>query len=216
MILEAAVTELTRRLANMVRFGRVAMVDHAKRRVRVQSGDILTSWLRWQTSRAGTTRTWSPPTVGEQVMIISPSGEPAAGFVIPAFYCDDHDAPDESPDTHVIEFSDGARISYNHVTHHLEATGIDTALVDAGDAITLRAGTSITLDAPLVHSTGQHKVDDLLTYGNGIAGTGGENNNSITGPLTQTGGNLSSNGVVVHTHHHSGVQPGSGNTGAPA
>lgn len=41
----------------------------------------------------------------------------------------------------------------------------------------------------------------------------GESN--FNGKLTQSNGNLSSNGVVLHTHTHGGVQPGSGSTGAP-
>ena len=32
---------------------------------------------------------------------------------------------------------------------------------------------------------------------------------------THTGGNLSSNGKVLHTHTHTGVQSGGSNTGVP-
>lgn len=207
MIIEAALAELNRRMANMIRFGRVAMVDHGKHRVRVHSGDILTGWLRWQVARAGDTRTWCPPTVGEQVMIVSPSGDIAQGVVIPAFYCDDRAAPDHSASTHVIEFPDGARIRYDHAAHELTVTGIATA--------TISASASVTLDTPLTHCTGKLIVDDLLMYGNGIAGTGGSNANTITGDFTQTGGTLSSNGIVLDSHRHTGVQPGGGNSGGP-
>lgn len=213
MIIEAALSELNRRLANMIRLGRVAQIDHAECRVRVVSGNILTGWLPWQTSRAGATRTWDPPSVGEQVMIISPSGDHASALVMPAFYCADHPAPDSSPDTHVIDYPDGARISYNHATGALIAAGIQTAAI--------HAAVSVTLDTPLTHCTGdlhvvgKATVDDLLTYGNGIAGTGGANANIITGDLTQTGGQLSSNGIVLDSHHHTGVRAGGDNTGGP-
>ena len=90
----------------------------------------------------------------------------------------------------------------------ITASGIQTA--------TIQAAVSITLDTPLVHCTGELMVDDLLTYGNGIAGTGGENDNIITGDFTHTTGNLSSNGIVLHTHTHTGVLPGGSNTGGPA
>ena len=38
---------------------------------------------------------------------------------------------------------------------------------------------------------------------------------SIAGAVAQSGGVLTSNGVVLDTHIHSGVVPGGGNTGAP-
>lgn len=38
---------------------------------------------------------------------------------------------------------------------------------------------------------------------------------NINGPVTQQSGNLSSNGVVVHTHQHGGVQSGGSNSGGP-
>lgn len=202
---ELQLADLARRVANMIRTGRIAAVDHAGPRVRVQSGDLLTEWLPWQTRRAGNTRTWDPPTVGEQVMVLSPSGEPAAGMVIPALYCQDHPAPDNSPDTHVTEYPDGARISYNHATGALAASGIQTGAI--------QAAVSVTLDTPLTHCTGKLTVDDLLTYGNGIAGTAGINNNIINGQLTHVGGDLSSNGIVLHTHTHLGDSGGT--TGSP-
>ena len=34
-------------------------------------------------------------------------------------------------------------------------------------------------------------------------------------PLTHTAGDLSSNGIVLHSHTHTGVQSGGSQTGAP-
>ena len=201
------IAELSRRLENMIRIGTIAEVDHAARRVRVQSGLLLTDWLKWRAGRAGATRTWNPPTVGEQVMVLSPSGELANGIVIPSIYSDEHDAPSGDADMHVIVFPDGATITYNHQTGALAATGIKTALVSAE--------TSITLDTPLTHITGQCAIDDLLTYGNGITGTGGDYGNHIVGNFDHVGGNLISNGIVVHSHHHNGVLSGDGQSGGP-
>jgi phage baseplate assembly protein V len=199
---------LSRLLANMIRVGTVAAVDHAAARCRVASGELLSDWLPWLEHRAGATRTWDPPTVGEQVLLLSPSGEPAAGIVLTGIFCTAHAAPSASASEHVIDYPDGARIAYDHASGALTASGIQTA--------TIQAAVSITLDTPLVHCTGELIVDDLLTYGNGIAGTGGENDNIITGDFTHTTGNLSSNGIVLHTHTHTGVLPGGSNTGGPA
>lgn len=215
------IAELSRRLENMIRFGTVAEVDHAARRVRVQSGDLLTDWLKWRVDRAGDTSTWDPPTIGEQVMILSPSGEIGNGIVMQSIYSDAHNAPDSSPDTHVIDYPDGARISYNHASGALEATGITTALVEASESITARAGTMVTIDAPDTTITGNLLVQQaaviqgLLTYQAGLAGTGGGAGNVITGNFVQTDGQLSSNGIVLDSHTHTGVTAGPASTGGP-
>ncbi|MDD3652315.1 phage baseplate assembly protein V [Immundisolibacter sp.] len=113
----AALIELRRRLDNIVRVGTVAAIDHATARVRVQTGNLLTGWLPWSTGRAGTTRTWDPPTVGEQVTLLSPSGEPAAAIVLPAIYRDAHPAPSDAESVHLTTYPDGASIQYDHAAH---------------------------------------------------------------------------------------------------
>ena len=200
--------ELSRRLENIIRIGTIHSIDHAAVRVRVKTGNLVTQWLPWLEHRAGQTTSWDPPTVGEQVIVLSPSGEPGGGVALRGIHSTAIQPPSHSPDTHVIRFPDGAEISYNHATSHLDASGMQTAR--------LEAAVSVTLDTPLTHCTGKLTVDDLLTYKNGLNGTGGSNNNVVTGPFTHTTGNLSSNGKVLHTHTHTGVQSGGSNTGQPA
>lgn len=138
------IAELSRRLENMIRIGTIAEIDHAARRVRVDSGSLTTDWLKWRVGRAGATRTWEPPTIGEQVMILSPSGELANGIVIPSIYSDAHDAPDASPDTHVTSYPDGAVVSYNHQTGAMGVTGIKSATIEAsGDVAINCAGATV-------------------------------------------------------------------------
>lgn len=197
---------LSRQIENLLRLGTVFDVDHAARRCRVLSGKLESQWLLWIHARAGETRTWDPPTIGEQCIVFSPSGEPANGIVLYGISQNDAPPPSSSPTEHVYAFPDGARIQYDHGSGALQATGIKTALI--------QASVSVTLDTPLTHCTGKLEVDDLLTYKNGIAGTGGDNNNTITGDFTHTDGELSSNGVVVHRHRH-GENDGGGPTDPP-
>lgn len=84
-----------------------------------------------------------------------------------------------------------------------------------GGALNIYAPGGTTIDTPSTLNTGTLTTEGLLTYQDGLAGTGGGNGTSISGDMTHSGGNLSSNGVTLHTHTHSGVQPGGGNTGAP-
>lgn len=168
-----APAELLRRLDNLIRLGTVAAVDHGRALCRVQSGRLTTDWLPWLDRRAGTTRTWSPPTPGEQVVVFCPSGEPAAGVVLTGIYTATHDQPSESADEHVVDFADGARIAYDQDSGTLTITGMQ----------------AIRITCPLIE---------------------------IDGEVRQYGGDLSSHGVVLETHVHTGVVPGGGLSGEPA
>lgn len=80
----------------------------------------------------------------------------------------------------------------------------------------IHASTSITLDSPQTTCTGKLTVEGLLTYQAGMAGSGGAGAAAaITGSIAVTGGNVTADGIDLKTHVHSGVQTGSGNTGAP-
>ena len=63
-----------------------------------------------------------------------------------------------------------------------------------------RAGSAVTWSAP---SVGEQVI--LLAPGGAI----------MTGPFTQTGGSLSSSGIVLDSHTHSGVEAGGSSTGGP-
>jgi len=201
--------EMLRRIANMIRPGRVQEVSHTRPpRVRVSTGDLLTAWLPWLELRAGTTVTWNPPTVGEQCVVLAPDGDLAAGIVLVGMYQDDRPSPSESPNEWVAKFPDGATIVYDHSVSHLTATGIKTGTIHASDSFTLHCP-DITLD-------GKTTVTDLFTYQAGMRGKNGKGNNTaIQGDLTHEHGNLKSNGVVLHTHTHGGVYRGGSNTDGP-
>lgn len=222
--------DLNRRLESLIRLGTIAQVDHAKARVRVQSGKLNTKWLPWLTLRAGTTREWDPPTIGEQCLLISPSGDPATGVALLGLFSDANPAPSSSPDEHLRDYPDGARIHYNHATGALEATGIKTALVQASDHVTVDCpNTTCTGDVLIMGNLtvngdtvigGMATIMKLLSYLSGMSGkpgTGGgktviEGEIEHQGDFTNTG-RVSSNGIVLDTHTHPGDSGGT--TGAP-
>ena len=128
--------ELQRQMANLIRIGRIIGLDEANARVKVSVGGLETDWLPWAVSRAGATRTWSAPRIGEQVIVLSPYGDPAQGVVMPSLYQDDHPAPAASMDRETIVYPDGATQDYNSASH--------TYLLDvpASGNITIRCGAS--------------------------------------------------------------------------
>jgi phage baseplate assembly protein V len=122
------IAALSRLIENLIRLGTVAEVDHGslpdKRpaRVRVQSGDLLTGWLPWAALRAGTTRDWDPPTVGEQVLVFSPSGQTAQGIAITGLFSALIPANGDRAGLHRRTYPDGAVVEYDSVAHQLLAT----------------------------------------------------------------------------------------------
>ena len=191
------VAELFRLISNLIRIGTVFAVDLKSRpaKVRVASGDLESNWLQWIELRAGRTRTWNPPTVGEQVLVFSPDGDPAGGVVLTGVNSDAIPAPSNSEAEHVTDYPDGARITYDHQAGKLTAVGIKSAFVEASDSATLQCP-EITLD-------GNVTVTGLFTYQAGMAGKDGKGNKTtIEGDITHVQGNLSSNGIVLHTHRH--------------
>lgn len=79
----AAINELTRRLAQVVRVGKVKEVDLEKCRVKVTIGKNESAWIPWVTERAGDVTIWNPPAKDEQVVVIAPGGESNLAFVLP-------------------------------------------------------------------------------------------------------------------------------------
>lgn len=130
------VGELQRQMSNLIRIGKIIGLDEANARVKVSVGGLETDWLPWAVSRAGATRTWSAPRIGEQVIVLSPYGDPAQGVVMPSLYQDAHPAPAASQDQETIVYPDGAKQDYNSAAH--------TYLLDvpSGGKITIRCGPS--------------------------------------------------------------------------
>ncbi|MFJ5423733.1 phage baseplate assembly protein V, partial [Wolbachia endosymbiont of Drosophila barbarae] len=58
-----AISELNRKLANVVRIGIVKEIDYEKAKAKVKIGEIVTDFLPWITSRAGEERSWLPPSI---------------------------------------------------------------------------------------------------------------------------------------------------------
>nr|DAW16766.1 MAG TPA: baseplate assembly protein V [Caudoviricetes sp.] len=202
--------EIARAIRNLIRTGIVTDVELDEGLCRVQTGGMQTTWLNWLTCRAGRSRVWWAPSVGEQVLLLAIGGELDTAFVLPGIFSDDNPAPSASPDALHVTFPDGAVIEYEPENSALTVSGIKTANVTASDSITatvpvvlVKASTRITLDTPEVVCTNK------LTTGTLEVKNGG----TMSGNIEHTGGSLSSNGKVLHLHKHPGDSGGT--TGAP-
>lgn len=106
--------EILRLLHNLIRIGTIEEIDHEIARVRVKSGDNITDWIPWRTPRAGETTTWDPPTLGEQVILLSPAGDLAQAVILTGIYSDQHPAPSQDENVWLRRFPDGTEVAYNH------------------------------------------------------------------------------------------------------
>lgn len=116
------ITDLLRRLENLIRLGTIAAVDHQAARCTVSTGGLSVPNLPWLALRAGDSSDWDPPTVGEQCILLSPSGEPAQGVALVGLYSQQRPAPANSANVRRRTYPDGAVINYDHATHTLSAT----------------------------------------------------------------------------------------------
>ena len=106
------VSELERRLANVVRYGTITQVDPGNARARVTfGGETASAWLPFSTSRAGGARVWSPPVQGEQVVVFSPMGDTGTGIIMGSVPNDAFPPPSSDGATYRIDMPGGVSIS---------------------------------------------------------------------------------------------------------
>ncbi|MGJ4327705.1 phage baseplate assembly protein V [Klebsiella pneumoniae] len=184
------IAELIRLLENVVRTGTVTEIDEGKWRVRVQSGELETTWLRWNAQRAGAFKVWVPPSIGEQVWFLCLGGNTDVAFIGGSLYSADNPAPGASRNEMVVTAPDGARFRYDAEVGALQVAGIKSA--------TIEASVKVTLDTPEVDCTNLLRAKKLNVT------EGGE----MRGNFNHTGGAFKSNGVQVDDHDHGAVERG--------
>lgn len=179
-------TDIQRLIGDLAREGRVVSVDLAAGTARVEFADDLTTGeIPWLERRTGSTRTWSPPAIGEQVMVLAPEADTARGVIIGSLSSDAHPHP-ANDDSTLTEYEDRARIGYDPKTHTLTAI--------------LPAGATVRIDAD-----GGLSFNGDMTVDGDIRSTG-----TITAATDVVGG-----GKSLKDHVHLGVQSGSALSGKP-
>jgi len=134
--MNSQIPEILRLLCNLIRIGTVSAVNLDDGLCRVDTGNNTTNWLHWLTARAGRTRSWNAPSVGEQVLVLCLGGKLDTGFILPGVFSDDNPAPSASADALHWSFPDGAVIEYEPASGALKATGIQHPVRDTGEAVT--------------------------------------------------------------------------------
>jgi phage baseplate assembly protein V len=178
--------DIQRLVGDIAREGTIVSVDLDAGTCRVQIAEELTTGdIPWATGRVGKTRVWSPPSIGEQVLVLAPEGDTERAIVIGSLSSDAHPHPANDGST-LIEFEDGARILYDPAGHSLDAV-----LPDGGKA--------------LIVAKGGIRLEGAVTIIGPVL---------VEGKLTATD-DIVSDGKSLKSHKHTGVQAGGAISGPP-
>ncbi len=90
------ITDLKRRVANMVVVGKISHVDHKNARYRIKSGNLVSDWIPDKQARAGKTRSYEGRDIGEQVIVISSSGDLSQGVIVGSLHTDANQAAEKA------------------------------------------------------------------------------------------------------------------------
>ena len=187
--LASQISELSTRLSRVVSRGRVVSVDHDGQTARVaiveEDGRIeIEADLPWNTWP----RDWDPPAVGDQVVVLCPSGEITGGWIVGAAYDDGHPAPSAEPAERSWRHADGAMIAYDAEAHNLDVAlpaGATAALVAPGGVTVTGA---VTVEGDLA-------VEGALTQDGRDVGAGHQH--AYPDPATPPPGNQALTGAVL-------------------
>ena len=221
--------DLERRLNNQAMIGTILEVDHAARKLRVEIGEIRTAWINWPTEMGRNYRRWRPLRKGQQVVLASPSGDPAQAVITGMLYSSALSAPSDNPDLDITEFEDGTRTEYDSAAHVIKIHCVGDIVIENANSITIETGTtlditaggpatlkapSVMVDSPDSTFTGSVTIKGPLTYTSGMTGSGGSGASaSISGGVSVTGGDVTADSVSLKSHTHPGDSDGT--TGPP-
>ncbi|WP_407223671.1 phage baseplate assembly protein V [Enterobacter roggenkampii] len=191
--MNAQLTEIMRLITNLIRTGTVTEVDRDNWLCRVKTGELETNWINWLTLRAGNSRTWWKPSVGEQVVLFSLGGNLETAFALPAVYSNQFPPPSDSEDGSVTEYPDGGWFEYEPETGRWYVRGIKSMVIEAADNVTFKTQ-NFVLEA------------DTTRINSNVV---------INGAVNQGGGPMDSNGIVVDKHAHNKVKSGGDTSGGP-
>lgn len=179
-----------RRLHNILTIGTVTEIDADQALMRLAVGDNETDWINIPAIAAGSISAWRCPSIGEQYLLGSPSGELANAIPIISIYSDQHPSPSTNPDE--------IRIRYND-TDFCSIDVVKSQLTMHISKVTNQAATSMVFDTPIASVTGDLKVEGSIDCAKSIVAAD----------------EVTASGIKLTKHTHSGVQSGGSSTGQP-
>ncbi|WP_455474992.1 phage baseplate assembly protein V [Bartonella sp. B30(2025)] len=204
------INDLKRRVANMVVVGKISHVDHKNARYRVRSGALVSDWIPDTQARAGKTCSYEGRDIGEQVVVVSSSGDLSQGVIVGSIHTDETQAADKGS-IHRTIYPDGTTIEYDDEqnTYALSIQSGGKFLLTISDGVSVKGeGGMLELTAPDGLKIVSESDVSLSAGGNLSLKAGGH--------VSINGSSLTHNGRNVGASHvHNGVASGSSITGVP-
>ena len=179
--MSAAAAQADRMLAGLVIPCYVVVVDLVAAKLRLSDGgDGTSAWVVWHGVAAGKARHWRAPSVGEQGVLVSPSGEPAQGTFVPGLYGNAGAPPDNRDHVEVWRFDDGGSLVYDWAANRYTITlPSGTVNIEVGsskavitDAAIIAESAAITAKAPTITLQGNVEILGPLRVTGDILGLG--------------------------------------------
>ena len=204
--------DIQRRLENLIRLGQIKTVTAAKpyMTVTVQIDEITTAPIRYLNLRAGNDKTWDPPSIGEEVIVLSPCGVLEIGIAVGGLNNADNPALSTDLNKNIRMFSDGCLISYDTQSHALEAIlpSGGTAVLTATGGVTINADTTINGNLQINGST-------AMTGNNTVDGSQMVQGSSHSTGHFSTDADVTAGPISLKTHRTSGVKSGGDTSAEP-
>ena len=156
-----AVSQLQKRLANMIKRGRIHSIDYkaVPPRVRVRYGpESVTGWLPYVSGRAsGLSRTdFEPLAIDEQVLVLSESGDLQLGVVVASLHDNQNAPPANADHLHVTRYDDGTEVSYDRTAHKLTVSIGEDGTAEFN-------GKTLFINADIKHKGHQHSTGNITS-----------------------------------------------------
>ncbi|MGI8364869.1 phage baseplate assembly protein V [Sphingomonas paucimobilis] len=148
-------------IGQLAGFGKIEDIDLKAGLITVRQGDVVTGPIRWIMGGGGKTKVWSRPKAGEQVLLIAPEGDIAGAIALRGVHSVAF-PPIGDPDREVIQFEDGAIVSYHPGTHAL------AVVLPAGGGITIEAQGGLTIKGPVAIEGTLTARDDVIASGKSL------------------------------------------------
>lgn len=135
MNLSPTISDSQRRLHNLATIGTVFEIDSNNQTMRLNVGELQTDHLPIPTVSAGQVRIWRCPSIGEQFLLISPSGDLANAIPVVSLFSEHNPTPSTDQNEIFVRFNDSDLLKIHTTDSQLHLT-IDNTTLDSTVLIT--------------------------------------------------------------------------------
>ena len=152
------VAELERRLSDIFRHGTVEQVDAQKQLARIRLGQdaegkpFIGPWVPYA-QIAGALKLHTPPSVGQQMTMLNPTGDFRQAVALPMTWSDQNPSPSDKQNEHVLTFG-SVRIELKGESLKITVGGHSVEISSSGTVFT---GGKVEHDGHLIDKAHKHK-----------------------------------------------------------